>query len=128
MPTPSFFESRAPSLWPHRWAFGIATVAVFLAFFGLLLGSAHSGIERPIPPEPLFTALSTTICWLWGLLLTGVWFHPDRGTARIGSPWFLRAPRVAQVCSRWYAAIFLALWFAVPFVFAALLAVRWAAA
>jgi hypothetical protein len=101
---------------------------VFLLLFGLLVASAELGLELPLAVGPLFAVFSTAICWLWGLTLAGVWFHPSRGTARIGSPWFLGAPRVAQVFFRWYAALFLALWFLVPVFVVAHLVVGWAAA
>jgi hypothetical protein len=84
---------------------------VFLLLFALLLSTANLDLERPLPLAPLFAVFATVICWLWGLMLAGVWFHPIHGTARIGSPWFLGAPRVAQVLFRWYAALFLTLLF-----------------
>lgn len=112
MPTPSFFESRALDLWPHRWVSGIATLAVVLVFAGLLFASAKLAVKVPL--APLNAVFLSVICWLWGFTLVGVWFHPSRGTLRIGSPWFLGAPRLAQVCLRRYAALCLVLWFLIP--------------
>jgi len=128
MPTPAFFELHATRLWPHRWVFGTATFVVFLVFSALLLAAIKFRFALPVAVGPLFAVFSTAICWLWGLMLAGVWFHPSRGNARLGSPWFLGAPRIAQVLFRWYAAFFLALWFAIPVVSAGLLLARWAAA
>lgn len=112
MPTPLFWESHAAKLWPHRWVFGIATFGIFAIFFVFLLAAGALGLSFPI--DAAFAIFVPAFCWLWGLTLVGVWFHPTRGTVRIGSPWFLRAPRIVQVLLRWDAAVFLALWFLFP--------------
>jgi len=128
MPTPAFFEARAPQVWPYRWTLGISAFAVFVVLYGVAYAITELGLPLPVPVALLFGAPFGAMCWLWGLMLVGVWFHPKRGTIRIGSPWFLGAPRFAQVFFRWYAALLLALWFLVPLFLCVALAVDEAAA
>ena len=77
--------------------------------------------------KPLFLALASIIIWLWGLTLLGVWFHPQRGTARSSRPWFISVSQRFQVFFRWYASVFLTLWFLVPVLIAILSLARVAA-
>ena len=111
--TPAFFERYAVPLWPYRWRLGIAALAAPLLFVALIVAARELGVSRGWDDAAL-VLIAPAMCWPRGLMLIGSWFHPERRTLRLGSPWLLRAPRAIQVGFHWYAAFFLALWFAVP--------------
>jgi hypothetical protein len=125
--SPAFFESLAPRLWPYRWWAGLGAFAVGGATYGFLWAIVELKLSTTIPLDWVVPAFLLPFSWLWGVTLIGVWFHPAKGTARVGSPWFLRSPRSLQVGWRWYAAIFLTFWFCLPVVVWVLLLTRSAA-
>jgi hypothetical protein len=125
MPTPAYFESRAVRLWPLRWWLGFTSFALFGVLFAALSLAGSSSRAGWIWAFALLVPASV---WLWGLTVVAVWFHPSQGTARVGSPWFFRAPDELQTFFRWYASIFLAIWFLMPVPFVLVAAIIWAAA
>ena len=94
MPTPAFFESQAHRFWPHRWTLGLSALAAPLVLMGVMFLAQAFGLERRLPFHLLFAAVLLIYSGGWGLMLVGVWFHPERGTMRVGSPWFLRNARL----------------------------------
>jgi hypothetical protein len=118
--SPALFERYALPLWPYRWRLGVAALATPLLFIALIVAARKLGVSSRWDDAAL-ALIAPAMCWPWGLMLIGTWFHPEHGTMRPGSPWFLRAPRAIQAGFRWYAAFFLVLWFAVPLVAVAMM-------
>jgi len=114
MPTPSFFQRHAAQLHPYHWWLGAGALAVYCLMFGLVALLTHVPIRLPFSGVYLLMALAPILIWCWGLTCLGVWFHPELGSIRLGSPWFLRAPRRLQPALRWYFAVFLTIWFLFP--------------
>jgi hypothetical protein len=115
IPTPSFFEARAIKLFPLRWWFvALSTVGfVALALTPVVLSSPRAVLWMTrllLPP----------IIWVWGLLLVATWFHPQRGTLRLGSPWLFASRGLYARTTRAYAALFLAALFPFAIVLVAL--------
>ena len=101
---PSFFKSQAEKLYIKRWWFlGVSTIALAGIFFFL-----STGITKSTLPVVL---LMPFIIVPWGLLCMCTWFHPTKGNLYVG---FItsKLPAVIQSAIRWYAAIFLVLFFA----------------
>lgn len=114
VPTPAFFEARAIGLWPHRWRFGIASVTLAAAMFALMLMQRYEWMNTPYGLAIGFLTIGTlAIFALWGCLCIGTWFHPEYGSMRMENRWWLFTPRFVRVFVRWYAAMFLAVWFLV---------------
>ena len=122
MSTPSVFERHAVPLHPYRWWLGGASLLVYCLMFGLAALLNSLPIRLPFSGVYLLMALAPALVWCWGLMLVGVWFHPAVGIIRTESPWFLRAPRFLQAAIRWYAAVFLVIWFAIPILVAGVIA------
>jgi len=122
--SPAFLESLAQRLWTYHWALGVAALAAHAVLLGFLVLIQRPELRIVVPAiHVVFMLFVAAICWCWGLMMVGVSFHPDRGTARIGSPWFLRAPRVVQIALRWWTALGITLLLMIPFVLLATLVV-----
>ena len=93
---PLFFTYQAEKLYLKRWWFlGVSVIGM-------------AGITKPILPVALFMPF---IVVPWGLLCMCTWFHPTLGKLYVGSI-TSKLPAVIQSAIRWYAAIFLVLFFA----------------
>lgn len=105
--SPSFFTRLAAQMFPHRWWFlGISVVGM-----ALLLVSFSIGSERVVT---VVGALAGPIAFApWALLCVCVWFHPERGNLQSNSKIVGRLPNAVQVGIRWYASLFLAVFFLV---------------
>lgn len=100
---PSFFTSQAEKLFLKRWWFlSVSIIGMGAIFF------SNSGITKSILPVVLFIPF---IVVPWGLLCMCVWFHPTQGKLYVG-PLISKLPAVIQSAIRWYAAIFLVVFFA----------------
>ena len=101
---PLFFTSQAEKLFLKRWCFlGISIIGMGVIFLFL-----NAGITKSILPVTLFMPV---IVVPWGLLCMCTWFHPTKGKLYVGSI-TSKLPLIIQSTIRWYAAIFLALFFA----------------
>jgi hypothetical protein len=94
----------AAQLYPWRWYFAATTLGVFFALALVLLSPYRAAVDLlALIAGPLITIS-------WGLLLLCVWFDPTRGKLQVG--WFAsRMPKPIVWLTRWYFAVFLALWF-----------------
>jgi hypothetical protein len=97
------FTRVAARYYPYRWRFAAACGLVFLLLI-LIFFAFPRGVAGVIPFVGPALAVS------WGMVLVCFWFEPTRGTLFSGV--FVRfIPRIVQVILRWYAAIFLLIWF-----------------
>jgi hypothetical protein len=97
------FTRVAARYYPYRWRFAAASALVFLLLV-LIFFALPRAVARVLPFVGPALAVS------WGMLLICFWFEPARGTLFSGV--FVRfIPRPGQVILRWYAAIFLVIWF-----------------
>lgn len=115
----AFVESKARSLHPLRWRF-VACAASYGGLLLLFIIAVWLGWQPRFNAVYLFALLSPLLVWSWGLLCWASWFHPERGTMRIGSPWFLRAPRAVQELLRAVYIAGLFVWFLTPLLIAAI--------
>lgn len=105
--SPSFFTRLATRLFPLRWWFFLTSVAGMVFLFV----SFSTGTELPVT---VVGALAGPIILVpWALLCVCVWFHPERGNLQSSSKFVGRLPTVIQTGIRWYASIFLAVFFLV---------------
>jgi hypothetical protein len=97
------FTRVAVRYYPYRWRFSAASGLVF-ALLILIFFAFPRAVAAVIPFVGPALAVS------WGMVLVCFWFEPTRGTLFSGV--FVRSmPRLGQVILRWYAAIFLLIWF-----------------
>jgi hypothetical protein len=97
------FTRVAARYYPYRWRFAAASGLVFL-FLILIFSALPRAVAHVLPFVGPALAVS------WGMLLICFWFEPTRGTLFSGV--FVGfIPRTGQVILRWYAAIFLVIWF-----------------
>ena len=105
--SPSFFTRLATRLFPFRWWFFSTSVVGMV----LLFASFSTGAALPVT---VAGALAGPIIFVpWALLCVCIWFHPERGNLQSNSKLVGRLPMVIQIGIRWYAAIFLAVFFLV---------------
>jgi len=87
----------------YRWLYVLATASVFLIVAAIL-----SGFPRAFRVAIIFVGPALAISW--GMALICFWFEPARGSL-YGSVAIKHLPRMVQIALRWFAAVFLALWF-----------------
>jgi hypothetical protein len=119
----SVLERQAIRIYPLRWRL----LACFIGAYALLyLGVYLAGqvYLSALNWKVLFAIGVPALVWLWGLICLANWFHPERGTLRVGSPWFLGAPRIVQDGLRACGVVGLAFWFGVPLLTLVLVLVR----
>ncbi|MBA4263755.1 MAG: hypothetical protein C0453_01615 [Comamonadaceae bacterium] len=105
--SPGFFTRLAARLFPHRWWFlGVSALGMALLFVSISIGSEQ------VPA--VVGALAGPIVFVpWALLCVCVWFHPERGNLQSNSKIVGRLPNAVQVGIRWYASLFLVVFFLV---------------
>lgn len=97
------FTRVATRYYPYRWRFVAASGLVFLSLIVVFLAFPRA-VARVLPLVGPALAVS------WGMVLVCFWFEPVRGSLFSGL--FVRfTPRIGQIVLRWYAAIFLIVWF-----------------
>jgi hypothetical protein len=111
--SPAFWESKATRLYPYRWWLGGTSILAFIAMGASgLLGERAYVMASVAVGLPLMVAA-------WGLLCATSWFEPSKGTLSSNS-WLGRHMPPLNAVARWWAALFLSLFFA-----AAVLAPIW---
>lgn len=111
--TPVIFRSFADRFHKLRWYF----LAISLLSFGaiaVLIAFTSQGSQ----PASLLVGLSFGLLVpiglvAWGLLLACAWFHPVKGKFEASAGFWTNIPALLQAAIRWYAAIFLTIWFVV---------------
>jgi hypothetical protein len=97
------FTGIASRYYSYRWLCVSASVLVFLTFAAIFYGYPRGVMVATLFVGP---ALATS----WGMALICIWFEPLRGSL-YGGPIIGRIPRAGQVSLRWFAVVFLILWF-----------------
>lgn len=117
--TPSMASALALRLFAYRWWFlAMSLVSFALAFMLLMLRPSFAPLIVPL--------FGPFVVLPWGLLCACTWFHPERGNMRATSGFvFGRLPSFMQVAIRWYASLFLGLFFVVGLVVWPVLALVW---
>jgi len=98
------FTGIASRFYSYRWLFVLASALVFLTFAAIFYG-----YPRGVMVATLFVGPALAISW--GMALICFWFEPMRG-GLYGGAIIRRIPRAGKVSLRWFAAVFLVLWFA----------------
>jgi hypothetical protein len=97
------FTRIATRYYPYRWRFVAASGLVFL--FLILIFFVFPRAVAVVAPM-VGPALGVS----WGMVMMCFWFEPVQGSLFSGA--FVRfIPRIGQIVLRWYAAIFLLIWF-----------------
>jgi hypothetical protein len=97
------FTKVATRYYPYRWRFVAASGLVFL-FLIVVFFAFPRAVAVVMPSVGPALAVS------WGMVLMCFWFEPTRGSLFSGV--FVKLiPRIGQIFLRWYAAIFLVIWF-----------------
>jgi hypothetical protein len=97
------FTRIAQRYYAYRWRFLAASGLVFLLLI-LVFFALPRAVAFVLP------LVGPALSFSWGMVLICFWFEPTRGSLFSGA--FVRLiPRIAQVALRWYAAIFLMIWF-----------------
>jgi hypothetical protein len=97
------FTRVAARYYPYRWRFAAASGLVFVLLI-LIFFTFPRAVAHVLP------FIGPALAVSWGMVLVCFWFEPTRGTLFSGV--FVRfIPRIVQVILRWYAAIFLVIWF-----------------
>jgi hypothetical protein len=97
------FTRIATRYYPYRWRFAAASGLVLL--FLILVFFAY---PRAVAVVTLLVGPALAVSW--GMALMCFWFEPMRGGLFTGV--FVRfIPRIGQIALRWYAAIFMLIWF-----------------
>ena len=112
-----YLEGRSVLLHPYRWWLGGTFGTLVILMTLLVRQQTFGGILASV----LFAMLSFFLMWAWGLICLITWLHPQSGTMRYGSRWWLGMPRPLQTFFRAYGAVFLVIWFAMSFLFLVLL-------
>lgn len=117
--SPGFFTRIAARLFARRWWF----LLVSLLGAALLFAAFSYGSQQ-------FAAVAGTLAGPvifvpWALLCACVWFHPERGNLQPGSRLIGKLPKAVQLGIRWYASLFLALFFVVGAVVWPALSLAW---
>src|SRR4051812_31088996 len=103
--SPRFWELKAVQLYPYRWWLGGISVLAFVAMGASgLLGNRVFLIASVAVGLPVMVGA-------WGLFCVSSWFEPQRGTLSSNS-WLGRHMPPLNAIARWWAAIFLPLFFA----------------
>lgn len=97
------FTRIATRYYAYRWRFvaasGLAFLSLILVFFAF-----------PRAVAVVLPLVGPALAFSWGMVLMCFWFEPARGSLFRGG--FVRfIPRIGQIALRWYAAIFLMIWF-----------------
>jgi hypothetical protein len=97
------FTRTATRYYPYRWRFvaasGLVFICLILVFFTFPRAVA---IITPFVGPALAVS--------WGMVLVCFWFEPVQGSLFSGG--FVKfIPRIGQIALRWYAAVFLVIWF-----------------
>jgi len=100
---PLFFTSQAEKLFPKRWWF----LCISILGMGVIFLFLNAGITKSMLPVAFFVPF---VVVPWGLLCMCIWFHPVQGKLYGG---FItsKLPAFIQSAIRWYAAMFLVLFF-----------------
>jgi|MudIll2142460700_1097286.scaffolds.fasta_scaffold142222_2 hypothetical protein len=99
MPTPSRYDKIALKVSPHkRRILGFAGVAFLCILISGFAGAYLNGILFSLSGVGLITLI-----WSWGLFLVLKWFGSDPKASKL--------PHIIRSGFRWYAAIFLDIWF-----------------
>jgi hypothetical protein len=117
--SPSFLTRLAVRLFARRWWF----LAVSLFGMALLFAAFSSGSVKAAAVAG--TLAGPFIFVPWALLCACVWFHPERGNLQPGSKLIGKLPNAIQLGVRWYASLFLALFFVVGAVVLPALSLAW---
>ena len=116
--TPSMASTLASRLFAYRWWFlGASLTSLSVAFLLLML--------RPSVASLIVPLFGPFVVVPWGLLCACTWFHPERGNMRPTSAFMLRLPHFVRVALRWYASLFLGLFFVVGLVVWPAIALEW---
>lgn len=117
--SPAFFTSLAERLFAHRWRlFATTLLAVALLFASLSM----------VPPRLVFLVgalAGPAVAVPWALFCACVWFHPQRGNLQPQSQLVGQLPPLLQTGVRWYASVFLCLFFVFGAVVWPVLSVAW---
>jgi hypothetical protein len=97
------FTTIASRYYSYRWLYVLASALVFLT-----LAAIFSGFPRALMVATIFAGPALGISW--GMALICFWFEPARGSL-YGGAIIRRIPSIGQIALRWYAAVFLAVWF-----------------
>ena len=103
--SPAFWESKASEFYRYRWWLGGTALLAFL-----LLGSSMLLGDRLFMVVAVAIGVPVMVV-AWGLLCVGTWFEPSKGTLRTSS-WLGRHIPPLNTLARWWAAIFLPIFFA----------------
>jgi len=120
MATPARYTAYAARYAHLRWRFLGISVGTLAAALALATLAATPAWPFPIGPAEIFSLAAPIIFVSWGLLCMCVWFHPRRGSLRPTSRWQSWLPSWANEGMRWYAALFLTLFFVASLLFPAL--------
>jgi hypothetical protein len=117
--SPSFFTRLAARFFARRWWFFV------ISLFGmaLLFAAFSSGSAQVAALAGTFAG--PVIFVPWALLCACVWFHPEHGNLQPGSKLIGKLPNAVQIGVRWYASLFLALFFVVGTVVWPALSLAW---
>ena len=114
--TPAVFRSFADRFHKYRWYF----LAISLLSFGAIAVVIALTPKTPQPATWLvgfsFGVLVPIGLVAWGLLCACIWFHSIKGKFETNSGLWGRFPTVLQAAIKWYAAIFLTIWFFVALI------------
>jgi hypothetical protein len=116
--TPSLAATLASRLFAYRWWFLVASLTSFGVVFVVLM-------MRPALASLVVPLFGPFVVAPWGLLCACTWFHPERGNMRPTSRFMSRLPSFVQAAVRWYASLFLGLFFVVGLVAWPALALAW---
>jgi hypothetical protein len=103
--SPTFWESKARQVYPYRWWLGATTLLAFL-----LIGASGMLGGRPFMVASVAIGVPVMVI-AWGLFCMSLWFEPSRGTLSANS-WLGRHLPPLNMLARWWAAIFLPIFFA----------------
>lgn len=103
--SPTFFTRLAVRLFSRRrWFLAVSLFGMALLFAAFYSGSAQVAAVAGTLAGPVIVVP-------WALLCACVWFDPERGNLQPGSKLIGKLPDAIQLGVRWYASLFLALFF-----------------
>jgi hypothetical protein len=104
---PSLATTLAVRAWPWR----AHTLLVSVLVIGLAAATTFATVQWPA--RLAFTLIGPVVGLSWSLLCVASWFHPTNGALAPAARVFGRLPSWLQSILRWYASVFLALFFVV---------------
>jgi hypothetical protein len=109
--TPAVFRSFADRFYRFRWYFLTASLACFGVLACLIVTAPKASQAASWLVGLRFGLLVPIGLLFWGLLCACIWFHPTHGNLESKKGHLGRLPAWLRSGIRWYAAIFLVIWF-----------------